>query len=183
MGVTEFTAQSGTSGTITKSAILGWSVATGANRCGIDTPGAFQTERRNFLSYDTNAGIPQKAIVTKVEFFTHVSGLSTSGNNPFSWKNSYYIGTWIGGTLGGGTGAQWQTEFDGGTFAVQNIGAPSSVYIDLGAQGVSSYNNAGDTDVAVRDTSDWIAGQGNWDWAGTESRQTLRVSWYLPQVI
>lgn len=174
MGVTEFSPKASTSGYISYSRFGGFSVNTGTSIIS----GRTIPEYRGFLSYNTNGGIPNKAVVTKVELYVHPRTITQSGTNPTDWKNQFNMGTWIGSFL---TSADW----NGGTAVYTKDWAtvPTAGYIDLGSSALNYYNNSGDTDVSILDASEYNFGNGNWSFTGTESYYKLRVTWHLPQVI
>ena len=181
MGQTTFTATAAASGYIKDAGPFGGgktAFAGGAVQVGRDITGASNIWR-GYLSYDTSGGIPNKAVVTKIELI--LAGritLVASGANPDDWKTSINMGTFIGAALdtsdwGGSSGEvllhDWATN--------PVVGA-----IDLGSAGVSSYNNTGDTDFELIDNSLFTGGAGDWYHSLTYSGHTIKVYWHLPQV-
>lgn len=174
MTYTEFSVEAGTSGYISLSRLGGYVVSTGST-CVV---GGYQTVKRAFLNYDTDGGIPEKAIVYKMEIVIPKVTNSTGGSNPGDAIWGFAVGTFIGVAL---TSADWS----GGTAVTQHDWAtgPIAATIDLSSTALSYYNNSGDTDIRITDSSDYTAGDGDWSSSFSEASTKLRVYWYLPQVI
>lgn len=131
------------------------------------------TERRSFFSFDTSA-IPTKARIIKVEFNWNVAVATSPLGQPLSWITEFYTGTFIGAALD-------STDWASGTLAASYTGGPTTQWIDLGSQGISDLNTAGDTDVRVSDNSLWLGTPGEWSHTLTKNRCYLRVTWFYHQ--
>ena len=183
MGQTEFSPIAGKSGFIQFKSLLGtYTVNTGTLMLsGITNVGARdQEEWRGFLNFDTDGGIPNGAVVTKLELDVELTAIVKTGTNPTNWRNAFIMGTFIGAALDSADWAQGTEVLDYDWTSPDN---PVTATIDLGATALQYYNNSGDTDIAIWDSSQFKVSSGNWQWVGTESRFKLRVYWHIPQVI
>jgi len=184
MAITEFT-PTDKSGWIVRNSLGAYTVYTGVFTtqltCGWnDKGGRSELQKRMYLNFDTDGGIPANAVVTKVEVYTDTYALATSGTNPGNWINQFLMGTFIGAALD-------STDWSLGSSVLYEDWTtptnPTSEYVDLTNNAPQYYNNSGDTDIAIRDTSDYTAGQGDWTWTGRKTKMKMRVHWHIPQVI
>ena len=181
MGITEFAPVAGKSGFIKLASPSTYTVNTGTlTLAGLTNPGQRnQEEWRTYLNFDTNGGIPNAAVVTKIELDVEMTSIVKTGTNPTDWRNAFMMGTWIGAALDSSDWAGGTEVLDYDWTSPDN---PVTSTRDLGATALQYYNNSGDTDVAIWDSSQF-SGTDDWQWGGTESKFKLRVFWYLPQVI
>lgn len=176
MAYTDFSPVAGKSGQISFNGVT-YTVSTTANSVEFYLSPFHFT--RTYLNFNTNGGIPSNAIVTKVELIeTKKTTTTQSGTNPDDWKTQINIGTWIGAALD-------SSDWNGGTACATIDWAtkPTTFTQDLGTTGITNYNNSGDTDISLTDSSDFTAGNGNWGNSYIEDGFKLRVHWKIPQII
>lgn len=142
--------------------------------------GRGELEKRMYVNFDTDGAIPANAVVTKVELYCHVSNLITSATNPANWVNSFRMGTFIGAALD-------SSDWNGGTAVLYqdwySPASPVNGWLDLSNNAIAQYNNSGDTDICIRDESDYIGAGDTWAWVGKKTHFNLRVTWHIPQVV